>query len=159
MNPTTGDINQLETLLKVAAEQAHEIILTQGRPLMPTWVLIDHQGNSHILGTPWRNGAEKMMYRLAITQTVKKLRVRAFSFLSECWIRKQKEGTPYVEPRLAADRREAVIAMASDGKDTQWRQWEMVRDHNEKVIKLVPVDCTGGKEGWIADLLKENAQR
>lgn len=151
MNPTT---DELETLLKAAGEQAHGIILTMGQPLMPTWVLIDREGGAHILGTPWRNEAEKAMYRFLITRTVKKSGVRAYCFICECWIRNQDKDGPYIEPRLAADRREIVIAVASNGKDTQWRQWEMIRDHNEKVIKLVPVNFTGEKESWLAELLK-----
>jgi hypothetical protein len=46
-----------------------------------------------------------------------------------------------MQPRHHQNRVEIVMAVATDGKNTKWRQWEIMRNWKHEIIKLEERDC------------------
>lgn len=110
----------VDTLIDLAAKQAHTILVGSKQQLMATFVLATPKGIC-ILGTPWQNDSEKEQMVAAVAHQVKERKAYAYSFLTEAWSAiappdwHGKGNLAEVDrPRNRADRREVVVAMAVD---------------------------------------------
>jgi len=122
--------------------------------------MVSRNGKVSIAGTPWANRHERELAKVYIARIFEERQVVAYSFLSEAWkAEAPKDWVPGqalpVLPADNPDRIEVVIAMASDGKNEQWKTWKIKRDHNERVIALELWDVLcRPMMGWVSELLK-----
>lgn len=153
----------LDALLDLAEQQARLVLTVLHKDLLPSWVIITEDGTPIIRGTPWRNEGEKYAAEIFIQHELKKHKAHAFSFVSEAWVAvAPKDWDPSTvmpeadRPMNRADRREEVIAFASNGQDRQTRRWSIMRNWKGEVehLERLPDDDWSPVEGWIADLLK-----
>lgn len=152
----------LDKLLDLAEQQAFVVRFSLKEEIMPTWLLIDAQGDTEIIPTPWKTDLEKMLARVFIQARMHKLQTVAYSFLTEAWSAQQpadwkaEDGISETErPMRRADRRESVIACACDGTTTKWRVWRIIRDHLEQVVKLERQQGLENDDfsSWMSELL------
>lgn len=147
----------LESLVEVAGKQAQTIILDLHQELMPTWVFIDRDGGANIVGTPWQDEVEKKYYGFRIKRMLAESGAIAYSFLCEAWAssaeKDWKPGQPHIEPRLDPDRREVVLAFATDGDQIVWRHWNIIRNSAGRVTALKKVDGMHSHLSWLTQLL------
>jgi hypothetical protein len=156
-------MDTITKLLDLAEQQARLTLTVLRQDLMPSWVIITGSGEARIIGTPWNNEAEKEATGMYIRAQLRKTNAQAYSFVTEAWMAEAPQdwdpGTPLPDkdrPAERADRKEVVIACATDGQRTQWRQWCIVRDWNEQIRQLEPMEIGSGlTESWISDLLKK----
>jgi hypothetical protein len=152
----------IEELLNLAHHQAEMVILTLKQDLMPTWLLISRSNKIFIVGTPWRDDEEKALAQQAMRKKMRESHITAYSFITEAWT---AQAPPDWDPKTLlpedqrpmnrSDRREVVVAMASDGQETGWRVWEIKRDWNEQVRELEEITFENSlMEGWMKDMLK-----
>ena len=156
-------MNTVDTLISLAEQQARNVLLVlRERSLMPTWVIIDKDGQPRIRATPWENDAEKRLAELLIRLEIRSLQARAYSFVTEAWEALAPKDwdpkTPLPEKDRAAnrpEREEVVLAFASDGQQRKCCKWVIRRDWNEQIIGLeTPVNHAEGTfEGWITEML------
>ena len=150
----------LSHLAELAGEHARNVLVELQQNLMPSWVLIDKSGAFHIEATPWKNQVEKDLARVFMRQQMRQLGVRAYSLVVEAWAAVAPEGWKPGDPHLPSsqhpDRREVVIAFATDGESIQWRQWATRRNHLEQVVALEKTDFDGSKtSSWMTNLLSK----
>jgi hypothetical protein len=153
----------LEKMLALAEEQARLVMIGKSQDLMPTWVLVAADDEVFILGTPWRDDREKRATELFLRKEVRKRRTVAYSFITEAWEAHYPKETDLdkplpLRPAQRPDRKEIVMAMATDGRRRLWRKWETRRDYTERVIALERADFGAGAgepEGWMAELLRD----
>jgi hypothetical protein len=154
MIPSTEPI-ALEKLLDLAGQQAEMVCLKLQHTLNPTWVMGSSDGKMAILITPWGDDVEKRLTERLVRKLMREREVVAYSVVSEVWIGKGKPGKPYVPARLQPDRREGVVAVASNGKEALYRSWIIKRDSDKKVValELQPAWPEGKTESWMEEML------
>jgi hypothetical protein len=148
----------LITLADLAGEHARQVILGLRQPLAPSWILVGSDRKTHVIATPWRDDAEKKLMAQKMRNKIRQNAIVAYSFVCEAWAATKPRGWTPEKGGGAKDdpkRRECVIAMATDGKDYEWRCWLIKRDHLETITGLEPDhDFPGGApEGWMTQLL------
>jgi hypothetical protein len=149
---------QLSHLADLAGEHARAVLVELGHDMMPCWLMIDRQGKSHIMGTPWQSQGEKNAMAALMRAEMRKLDVVAYSLVVEAWSAQApkgwKEGEPHTPSSEHPDRKEVVIAFATDGKQIEWRQWAIKRNWVEEVVALEPTDFDGSQAiSWMTKLL------
>jgi hypothetical protein len=149
----------LSELVRLGGEHARTVLIGLQKPLMPSWLYVDAQNGFHIVGTPWRNEAEKKMAGLHMRKVMQEAKAVAYSVVTEAWAshldKSWKPGQPYTEPRLDPKRQEIVLAFATDGEATEWKRWAVIRDWNDTVVKLEeqqPMDSEN-MTSWMNKLL------
>lgn len=145
-------------LLDAAERHARTTLFKKREPHLPTtWLCYDGRDTRKVL-TPWRDEHERELAKVFMRTVIQQHSIVAYCCVSEVWYTRE---TPesyasknFVQPRHRADRKEMVIAMATDGKSVRVKSWEMVRDWNEQVIDLKPHSEIGhGFGGWMIALL------
>jgi hypothetical protein len=152
----------LQDLIELAREQAELVLIGLGQDLMPSWLFINDQGKVSIVGTPWQDELEKHITRVALQKKMREDHVVAYSFVSEVWMSTKPAGWKpppnYQGASHEPDRREAVIAFATDGSAQEFRTWLIERDSSERVCALNQVRAKQDEEpalqGWMTELLK-----
>jgi hypothetical protein len=141
----------LDKLLGLADAQAHLVLLGLREPqLAPCWVFIQPDGSSRVLGTPFTNDAQKEATIAYVIAWMRNHGTVAYSFMCEAWAAtlgpeewSPGSGKPIPEadrPINRVDRREVILAMATDGAETEHRQWQIVRGWQGEVVGLTPLD-------------------
>jgi hypothetical protein len=153
---------QLSQLADLAGEHARMVLVDLGQDMMPCWLMIDRKGEAHIVGTPWRDEMEKDAMAAQMRAEMRRLDVVAYSLVVEAWAAQAppgwKPGEPHIPSELAPNRKEVVIAFATDGNDIEWREWETKRNPAGEVIALEPVSMEDqGPVSWMTELLKSRA--
>jgi hypothetical protein len=150
----------LKNLIELAGEQAKTVMIGLGQDLMPSWVFIDNRGKVSILGTPWQDDSEKQLARIALQKKIKREHIVAYSFVSEAWTATKPAGwtlpPDYQGVRTEPDRREIVLAFATDGKEQELGVWSIHRDEKGNVFALEQSkeDNDVPMQGWMTELLK-----
>jgi hypothetical protein len=150
----------LEQLVELAGRHAYSVLVERHLPaLEPCWVLDEPDGQLRIIGTPWSDEHEKEIAAKIMRLHMRQHHTRAYSLVTEAWTAKAPEGwdpdTPLPQrPAERPDRQEVVIAVATDGRENQWRSWAIKRDWNERVVALEPRPMEGELTSWMTDLLK-----
>lgn len=131
----------LSDLTRMAGEQAHAALIEMRHDtLMPMYVLVNEKRESTVIACPWRNNEEKAAAVVEVKGQAARLKATALSFLSEVWMTTTAEAPDAlrVAPSEHPKRREYVIACATDGKTTEMRRWQIVRDRpGGSIIALV----------------------
>jgi hypothetical protein len=154
--------DDLKILLDAAETHARDVMLEMRKQLPPTWILFD--GKEIALAvTPWEDNLQRSLVKFYMAHMIKEQKTRAYCFISEVWVaresfEKYRSGEPIVEPRLRPDRKEMVLAFATDGKTARNHSWEIVRNYEEQITELKlteelkkgPGDRFGG---WMISLL------
>jgi len=90
----------------------------------------------------------------------------AYSIVVEAWAAQQPKDwkigdDPGPRPAQRPERKEVVIAIASDGTEVVSRTWEIVRDWHERVIGLEQIEHPdyGVMQGWMAELLNKSPNK
>lgn len=139
----------LDQLLELAEQQAHLVLLGLKAPeLVPSWAFVQPDGSTHVLATPFVNDAQKDATVAYVKAWMRNHDTVAYSFLCEAWTAtlspeewNPSSGKPIPvadQPRNRVDRIEVVYAMATDGKESQFKQWQIVRGWKGEVIGLAP---------------------
>jgi len=160
-------VNVLETLLTLAGAHAQTVLLEfKLCELSPTWLLVNADGHCSLIETPWRDDAQKELIWRQLRAAMAARNTVAYSFITEAWVAQltpeqwNPDAGPLPEglrPAKRADRQEVVLALAADKTSAQWRQWTIVRDHLEQIIRLDPRPFATGEqapESWMTELLK-----
>jgi hypothetical protein len=95
-----------------------------------------------------------------VRHRLRKDRAVAYSLVVEAWSAHQPDGWTEdqpidVMPRHRPDRKEVVIAFATDGQHIEWKSWATKRDWTERVTALEEEPFEPGRtESWMTQLLK-----
>jgi hypothetical protein len=155
-------ISITDSLLDLAEHQARMVLLQLKEDLVPSWVMFSRRTHrAEIIATPWRNDLEKRLCERRLRELMRKKQIAAYSFLSEAWVATAPadwsldKPLPEAErPAQRADRKEVVMAFASDGTTKEWRVWEIKRDWHEQIITLEPRPLPEAiPAGWVTELL------
>jgi hypothetical protein len=150
----------LDKLLDLAELHARMILFKKRQQLPPTWILSDGK-EMRKLFTPWETDMERELAKAYMAMQIQKHNTVAYCVISEVWVATE---TPenyasknFVQPRHRPDRKEMVFTFATDGNTVHNRQWQIVRDWHERIIKLEPQKKKAyeGFGGWMVGLLGE----
>jgi hypothetical protein len=152
----------LEDMADLAYKFACDIMVGTDKELMAMFVIMrggETDQHVDVIGCPFKNDEEKRVMVVNVALEIVEKGADAWSFLSESWFARRKQGEP-LGPRPAADpnRQEGVICLASDGKDTQLHTWETKRDSAGKCAELVRYSDGEGPqkfESWISVALNK----
>jgi len=155
----------LESLLELAGKHARIVLVEMGFPeLLPSWLLINSDGTCHIVGTPWQDERDKERQVKRLALRMRREHTVAYSFVCEAWSAWLDPGeydpeTGEIPEALRArnrpNRREVVTALAADKTRAIYGTWEIQRDWEGKIVKLVPDDMSEitTSSSWMAELL------
>jgi hypothetical protein len=151
----------LEGMADTAYKFACDIMVGTDKELMPMFVIVRGGENQQVdvIGCPFKDDTEKRTMVINVALEIVEKGADAWSFLTESWFASRKPGEP-LGPRPAKDpnRKEGVICLASDGKDTQLYTWETKRDSAGKCAELVKYSAGEGPqkfESWISVALNK----
>jgi hypothetical protein len=151
--------DELSALAEVGGDHARNVLIRLRQPIMPQWVMVNDAGHVNVVGTPWRDDEEKMIVGRGLRKFMREHRIKAYSVVVEAWAamapKGWKPGDPHQPNWMNPERREVVIAMATDGKAIEWRQWAVQRDYEDKVRALEPMALPEGRTArtWMTKLL------
>lgn len=133
----------LDVLLELAEKQAHHMLLVERvKQLVPVFVLVSPRDELSIISCPWENDTEKQIMLAALREAAKGMHAVMLSNLSEAWVSPSYgpgvDLTKTTRPSLHPERREVVIALATDGTNTKSRIFEIKRDWKGKISQLIP---------------------
>jgi hypothetical protein len=150
-------MNNLEELTEGAYAFASKRLLGTKDPMMTTFVLLKEDQTVDIIGAPWKDDAEKREAIMAIGTAIigSKEPVLAYSMLSECWTSRYKpdEKQRATRPEFDPQRREAVVCLASTGKEHKFSAWIIERDAQGRCAKLTENTEPGQWSSWMTDAL------
>ena len=134
MTPTLKD------LIGLAEAHAKTVMIELNQGLMPTWLYWSETGAT-IVGTPWDSEIEKKVMAMSVRQAMLRDNAKAYSMITEAWVSQAPKGwNPETDKAIRAseqpNRREVVIAFATDGTTTEWKRWEIKRDALKMVTDL-----------------------
>jgi hypothetical protein len=130
-------------MLELAYGQAKNLIVGNKEQIMPVFMVLAGDDSIVFVGTPWHGDDQKNMAIVMLRELMKEHKATAYSFLTEAWVARQPKGwRPGIDPRGPApmnrpDRKEVVLAMATNGIDTQYKSWDIVRDADGNCVELV----------------------
>lgn len=128
----------IERMLELAYGQAQNIIVGNKEQLMPIFMVLTGDDEIIFVGTPWDGDEQKDMAIHLLKDLMKRHNATAYSFLTEAWVSAQRRDDPdRTPPSQRADRREVVMAMATNGSDTKYRSWLIIRDMDGNCVDLV----------------------
>lgn len=102
--------------------------------IMPTWVAQSHGDDAWDIGTtPWSDNTEKKLYVAVVKEHFAQIKAVRYALLSETWIISRKlDEEVEVPPCEADDRRETLVVLAEDYKDSIMLTREIVRPSEGK---------------------------
>jgi hypothetical protein len=133
----------LSKLVELAGEHARNVLIDKHEPHLMASYLLHGPDASKVIGCIWRNFAEKELVIADVKRHSRAMRATMASFVTEAWaVERPLEIDPtQVIPSEEPDRREYVIACATDGKRTESRTWQIVRDRpGGAIIALFAAD-------------------
>jgi hypothetical protein len=151
------NIETLNLLVQLASQQAKTIIVDGQTELIPTWVLVNQEGDICIIGTPWENDAQKMQAEHLMRKKIQEYQAVAYSLVVEAWLASYPPQTKldqhFIRPHDQPDRREVVITLATDGRQTVWKTWAVRRDYLDRVVALEEEPSPASEpQGWMTSL-------
>ncbi len=128
----------LQMLLDMAEDQAKTVLLGTNQSLVPIFILYQPYNKIDLVPFAFQNSEEKYLMLAILKQFMREKHTIAYSHLSEAWVATQAH--PYSEndppPSERPDRKEAVMAFATDGVNTKHKMWGIVRSSDGKVERL-----------------------
>jgi alkylated DNA nucleotide flippase Atl1 len=152
-------MTKLEQLVEMAGTHARAVLTVLNQSVVPTWVLIDDKGKISITATSWTDEREKATCVAMMRARMREEKIVAYSVVAEAWSAVQPKGwkvtDPHVRPSEDPQRVEIVLALATDGKETEWRRWRIERNATGRVVALEPEAIPQEQVvGWMANMLK-----
>jgi hypothetical protein len=152
-------MTNLEQLVELAGTHARTVLTLLNKPLIPTWVLVDDKGKVSIIATAWDDQREKETCVAMMRTRMREERIVAYSMVTEAWSATQPKGwkvtDPHVPPSQNPQRVEIVLALATNGKETEWRRWRIERNATGRVVALEPEALAHEQVvGWMANMLE-----
>lgn len=142
-------IPPLDDLVRLAHKYAERILIKERQSeLIATYILFHPNKNSgelelSIVPCLWENDFQKQLMLLEVRKLSREIGAVALSFVSECWVAWRSKDRPRLDlpPSEDPQRREVVMACATDGKTTAAGQWQIVRDKpGGRIVSLVGDD-------------------
>lgn len=132
----------LTTMLNAAGDMARDVLITQGwTELSPMYHLITDDGEIEVIVCPWTDDQDKLAMFLEVKNRAREINATQAVFISEAWAIYRKSIDEMIDadpPSQQPDRREIVFAVATDGKSTLGRSWQIVRDpESRRITQLV----------------------
>lgn len=152
----------IEKMLELAHGQAQNLIVGNKEQIMPVFLILTGHDEIMIVGTPWQDDDQKDMAVALLRRMMASHQAKAYSFLTEAWVARQPKGWKIGDPQGSApknrpDRKEVVLAMASNGSSTKYKSWDIIRDQDGNCIELKPEkDITEFAFGRFDGLLPSN---
>jgi hypothetical protein len=156
----------LNTLLQLAGQQAHAVLIDLRQPLMPTWLLYREPDKVMIVATPWESDQEKLAMGKLIKARLRRFGCTSYSFVCEAWAAWLDAGEydpvsgEVSEANRASNRpnrREIVTALAADKDKWIFSSWGVMRDVQGHVYELrpePPMEEGTESSSWLAELLR-----
>lgn len=155
-------IPDLAQLVRLAGEYAETVLIGERRKeLIATYLLFsppagggDTLGVVDVIPCAWHNEIEKQAMLLMVKKVARESGAVALSFVSEAWLAARPIDKPQLDlpPSEDPQRREIVIAVATDGKTKASRQWQIVRDKpGGRILSLVDSGDMPDFEGRVLD--------
>lgn len=131
----------LDQLLEMAENQARGMLLEEGvKQLMPTFSLVSPENAITIVGCSWENDMEKQLMIADVKEKAREINAVSMVTLSEVWATVHPPGIDpesVPKPSQSPERKEMVIAVATDGVNTKARILMIERDWKGKIRQLV----------------------
>jgi hypothetical protein len=126
-------------------------------PLLPVWHLMQADGKSIVVGTPFDGPREKNMVFDVIRRTMRQIDCIAYCFTNEAWTmppmtaEEVKRISPTgeladIRPSVMPNRIEVFVATASDGTTIVTRMWDIRRDKRGRVQAIIKRDLDPATE-------------
>jgi hypothetical protein len=147
----------LTDLVDLAYKHASQQIIPTTKELLACFLLLKKDNQFDVIGCPWKDDQDKRKTILAIGMKVIKdpEPVIAYSMLSECWTSHYNKDEPKRADRPEHDpkRREAIVCLASNGKERIGRGWVINRDSQGRCVSLTSQPEGLGFESWMLDAI------
>ena len=107
------------------------------------------------IATPFRDDHERMAIAAIMREHLRLKKAVAYSFVFEGWQATLDRSEPLGETKIRdrPDKREVVIAIATDGLNQKMRLWGIVRDRRGRCKALLLEDEGAPTVGWATNLL------
>lgn len=153
----------LDKMIELAYQQARTIMCHMDRPLVPAFLLVNADDTVEVLGCEMGDDRQRAQLASQLKARMRSSHTIAYSFVTEAWtaIRTAEELTEGpIRAEDQVDRREIVVALATDGKESRCPSWEIIRDWKGRCIDLAlpPFEATERPDsftGWITQLLEK----
>lgn len=130
----------IDQMLELAYGQAENLIVGNKDQIMPVFMILTEGDEIIFIGTPWQGNHQKDLAILMIKDLMVEHKAVAYSFLTEAWVAKQpkgwRPGDPSIPPSENPDREEVVLAMATNGSETKYKDWDILRDDEGNCCSL-----------------------
>jgi hypothetical protein len=155
----SGDV--VGHLMDLAQQQATTVMVGLNQDLLGAFVIVKPDGSGQIIGAPWRNPHEKIIFINILREKILKTRAVAFSFVGEAWTATNPPDNPLdmtpASQRPADQRKEVVLIFASDGHKKLIQWFDIVRNEKGQCIELKAGERQpAGKDilySWLVELL------
>lgn len=154
----------LDRMLDLAEGHARRVLLEKHQAdIMPCFLCQRADNEIGILMAPFSNRAEKHAMMLEARKFMRENRVVRYSFMTGGWAAAQpkdfKAGDdPKLMPSEDPNRIEVVIALATEGIDTKYREWTLTRGKDGKVAEMLLMErVTTMLQSPFANLLAAHA--
>lgn len=149
----------LKEMVGYGGHHAERILITERNGgLTPIYHLFCPEGDL-VVACPWQNESQKYMAVEAVRKLSHQHHATAALFVAEAWTISRPHGCDMNEkPSEAEDRKEIVMAAATDGLFTEVGVWFVIRDADGKIVSLEqesPDDVSGVFGGRMLDGLIE----
>lgn len=146
---------KLEEMVATAHKFACDIMVGTKKDLVPMFV-IERGEKVDVIATPFQDDAEKRTMIINIALEIADQGCDCWSFLTESWFAHRTQNEPLgVRPSEDPKRREGVICIASDGKETMLQSWETKRDAEGNCTELTKYDEGQSFQSWISVALNK----
>jgi hypothetical protein len=120
--------NLLQFMVDLGEKHARNILLERHEPeLSPIMHFVNARGQHQIVTLVWSDDTEKLLAMAGARNIAHAMNATAMMFMDEMWRASYKMQKEYVRPAERPDRREVVLAVATDGIDQVAREWQIVR--------------------------------
>jgi hypothetical protein len=144
-------------------QEAIERRIGERDSMLPVIHAMYDNGQSIVIGMPWRSAAEKVAILAEIRKTFKQTGVLAYCATIEAWTvmepvpEEEFKSGDFKMPSERDDRVEVFMAFASDGTDQRSKMWDIERDAKGCVsaIRHRPLPDDMPFEGIIPELLSD----
>ena len=148
----------LKELVEFAADTASKKIVGRKKPMAAFCVVVSATGERTIIELLFRNRNEKTYVLAGLRQLMRDSGAVGYAIVSEAWAAPDLPD-PGCDAKLVTlpadhpDRYELLIAVASDGFNSQCRQWKICRDYKGAVSGLQESDVPSNAAGPLLNLL------
>ena len=150
-----ADSPNLESMLDRAYTQARRVMIGTNEQLLPAFLIFYQDGTSGVIGTPFQDDTQRQIVAALMREHMRTRNALAYCFVTEGWQATIDRDEPLgAKPiREREEKKEIVIAIATDGVNQKMRQWGIVRDRRGR-CKALPLEHEGAPSvGWVTNLL------